>query len=232
MTSSKPDELQPNYKEAIEFLQKFHPSGPWVITAISPNKNGIETASFAAADHEACRPWMQDHGDNKRRNLYFTVNTVTRMLDSKPTREHIAAMAWLHVDLDPEAPPKDADRAEIEVHYTAERERILALLRNPPGGIPAPTLITFSGGGYQGFWRLEKPVMLDGTPEAYEQAKLWNKQLEIVLGGDNCHNVDRIMRVPWSINRPDARKRKKGRKEALATVVEWSDAEYPIEDFT
>ena len=223
---------QPDYTVAIDFLQRWNPQGPWIITAIDPNKKGIDTASFAAADHEACREWMEKQGSRQKRNLYFTVNAVTRMMEIKPSREHIAGMTWLHVDLDPEAPPKGADRSEIEAHYAAERERILDLLRNPPGGTPAPTCITFSGGGYQGFWKLERPVLLDGTPEQYEEAKRWNKQLEIVLGGDNCHNVDRIMRVPGSINRPDKRKRGKGRVEARADVAEWSDATYTLDQFT
>lgn len=212
----------PNYQEAIDFLKKWNPNGPWVITAIDPNKKGIDTGSFVAADPETCRLWLQDQGSNKRRNLYFTVNTVTRLLDSKPTRANIASMAWLHVDLDPRA-GEDLD---------AERARILALLRNPPAPIPPPTVIVFSGGGYQGFWRLKIPLLLDGTAEQFEDAKRYNKQLELVLGGDNCHNVDRIMRVPGTINRPDPKKYKKGRREARAAVVEWSDASYDLGQFT
>ena len=221
---------QPEYSEAIKFLQRWNPQGPWIITAIAPLKSGIETASFAAADHVACREWMDEQGSRLKRNLYFTVNAVTRMIDTKPSREHIAGMTWLHVDLDPEAPP---DGADPDAHYAAQQARFLALLREPPDGIPAPTLITFSGGGYQAYWKLSRPVLLDGTEEMYEDAKLYNKRLEQLLGGDHCHNVDRIMRVPGSINRPDARKRKKGRREALAEIVEWSDPErvYDLSEF-
>lgn len=215
-------DIQPDYAEAVEFFQRWNPQGPWIITAIAPNKKGIDTAAFAAGDPETCRLWMQDQGDNKRRNIYFTVNAVTRMLDTKPSREHIAALTWLHVDLDPRA---GEDIAE-------EQKRILALLKDPPAPIPLPTCITFSGGGYQGFWKLEKPILLDGSAEMYEEVKRYNKQIEIVLGGDNCHNVDRIMRVVGTVNRPDARKRKKGRKEAQAKLIEWSDVSYPIEAFT
>jgi len=131
----------PDYDQAIEFLKRFDPQGPWVITAIDPNKRGIETQSFAVADADTAKLWLEDQGTKQRRNLYFTVNRVTRMLDTKPKREHIAALEWLHVDLDPRA-GEDLDE---------EQTRILALLRNPPGGIPVPTVITFSGGGYQGF---------------------------------------------------------------------------------
>ena len=51
-------------------------------------------------------------------------------------------------------------------------DRILTLLRDPSHlGVPKPTCIIFSGGGYQAFWQLKIPQMLDGTPEAYEDAK-------------------------------------------------------------
>lgn len=211
-----------SYQEAIQFLRDWNPNGPWVITAIDPNKKGIETATFPAADPKACELWMEQQGDKKHRNIYFTVNPVARMLDSKPTRADIVAMSWIHVDLDP--------RAGEDIKE--EQERILKLLRKPPGNIPPPTCITFSGGGYQGFWRLEKPILLNGSPESFEEAKRYNKQIELELGGDNCHNVDRIMRVPGSINRPDARKRKKGRVEARARVIDFGDQVYSIDQFT
>lgn len=211
-----------SYTESIEFLKKWNPEGPWVITAIDPNKRGIETASFAAAEDKACELWMEQQGEKKKRNIYFTVNPVTRMLDKKPTREDIAALAWIHVDLDPRA---GEDIGE-------EQKRILSLLKDPPGSVPPPTCITFSGGGYQGFWRLQEPLLLNGSPESYEEAKRFNKQIELELGGDNCHNVDRIMRVPGTINRPDARKRKKGRREARSRVIEWSKGSCPLAKFT
>ena len=46
---------EPKYDASIEFLQKWNPAGPWVLTAIDPNKKGIETVTFPALDPEACR---------------------------------------------------------------------------------------------------------------------------------------------------------------------------------
>lgn len=66
---------------------------------------------------------------------------------------------------------------------------------------------------------------------AAEEAKLYNVQLERDLGGDNCHNVDRILRLPFTWNVPDARKIKKGRERALSSVLWWEDRKYPITTF-
>lgn len=214
-------QVLPDYTKSIEFLQRWNPIGPWVLTAIDPDKKAIDTESFTRDDLTSLRIWLEDHG--RRRNIYFTVNPVTRAIRTKPMREHISALAWLHVDLDPRA------GEDLE----AERRRILGLLQDPSAkGLPNPSVITFSGGGYQGFWRLRMPQLLDGTEAMYEEAKLWNKQIELLLGGDNCHNVDRIMRLPGTVNRPDKRKRAKGRSEVLAEVVLWSDEAHDIKLFT
>lgn len=219
--------VRSDYPKSLAFLKRWNPQGPWVLTAIIPDppKSGPKTFTdtFTAAEEPRILAWLKDQGDQKHHNIYFTVNPTSRAIQVKPSREHIAALSWLHVDLDPRV-GEDID---------AEQRRILALLKDPSAkGLPPPTLITFSGGGYQGFWRLKLPVLLDGTEAAYEEAKRWNKQIELLLGGDNCHNVDRIMRLPGTVNWPNKKKREKGRVPALAELIEWGDATYEIKQFT
>ena len=230
MSAPQPDDvpLRPRPEEAIEFLKKFRGEGPWVLTALRPDrKKGAkneETVTIPATDPDAVTAFIEEWNRREHWNVYFTVNSCGgREMTTKPKREHIAAMEWLHVDVDPRA-GEDLDE---------EQTRILALLRNPPEGVPAPTCITFSGGGYQGFWKLKDRKLLDATADTWEDAKLYNKRLEQILDGDKCHNVDRIMRVPGSINWPDERKRKKGRVPALAAVMAWSDPEhaYDLDEF-
>lgn len=212
--------VQPDYAQSLEFLRRWSPDGPWVLTSINPkNKAQITTRTFSAEDVPKLTSWLEQHGED--RNVYFTVNPVKRPMSNKPMREDIASMAWLHVDIDPR------EREELD----EEQDRILSLLKEPPGDLPPPTCVVFSGGGYQGFWRLEDPFQIDGQEALYEEATLWNKQLELLFTADSCHNVDRIMRLPGTINRPDAKKRKKGRREALARLVDWADHTYPLEKF-
>jgi hypothetical protein len=140
--------VEPNTRAALDFLQQWRASGPWVLTAIVVERGPTETRTFT--EEEAARAWLDRH--NGERNIYFHVNPTTHHLDKKASVEDVAALAWLHVDIDPR-PREDLD---------AERERALALLREPPGDVPPPTVIIFSGGGYQGFWALQEPFVIDG----------------------------------------------------------------------
>ncbi len=178
----------------------------------------IETRSFT--ERQPCGKWVEEH--NGERNIYFHVNPTTRPLEKKADREDIAALGWLHVDIDPRP------REDIQ----EERARALGLLTdNLPEGVPPPTVVVFSGGGYQGFWKLSEPFPIDGDLERAEEAKLWNMQLELLFGADNCHNVDRIMRLPGTINVPDKKKIEKGRTRMLAELISFSDISYPLSDF-
>ena len=212
--------MKPDTPQALEFLRRFHNSAPWALTAISTDKKVIETMTFMPGERDAAEGWIEKH--NGKLNLYFHVNPVRSLVKKKAVREDIASLSWLHVDIDP--------RPGEEI--PEEQERALRLLTDKlPKDVPPPTVIIFSGGGYQGFWKLVEPLELDGTEEEFERAKLWNKQLEILFGGDNCHNIDRIMRLPGTINIPDAKKAKKGRTKALAKVVEFNDNEYLLDAF-
>lgn len=218
--------VQPRYDDSISFLRRWAPGGPWVLTAIEIEPRPGEkqprthTRTFTASEEVALRAWLTERGATD--NIYFAVNPLLRPVAKKAEREDVAALAWLHTDIDPRA---DEDIA-------TEQQRALRLLQSPPGAVPPPTGIVFSGGGYQGFWKLREPVPINGEEVRYQDAKLYNLQLEVLFGADHCHNVDRIMRLPGTVNRPTAKKRAKGRKEALAEVVEWhEDRVYDIGQF-
>lgn len=212
----------PEYPSSLAFLRNWRPDGPWTLVAIDPNRKGITAKTFTKLEETELLDWVANQG--KSRNVYFCVNPLTRSMTKKPERQDVENLSWLHVDVDPR-PGEDLAK---------ERERILALFTTSlPKGVPPPTYVVFSGGGYQGFWRLKQPVPIDGKPALYEDAKLYNLQLELLFQADSCHNVDRIMRLPGTLNRPDEKKRKKGRTEALAEVVSYVPGHvYDIAQFT
>lgn len=215
-------DLKYDTSASLKFLERLYPEGPWVLTSIETDRKGITTATFGPESRDKAWAWVE--GFNGRRNIYFSVNPPTRELAKKAEREDIREVAYLHVDIDPRA-GEDID---------SEQTRSLGLLTTAlPRGVPAPTAVVFSGGGYQGFWKLEEPIPINGDLAAAEDAKRYNQQLELLFGADNCHNIDRIMRLPGTINVPDAKKRRKGRVEALAAVVEFhEDRVYGLSAFT
>ncbi len=190
---------------SVEFLKAFHPEGPWVLTAIQVDRKGIETKSFLPKESSQATKWIKKH--NNKANLYFSVNLPAGKLTKKAVREDIALVGWLHVDID----------AQVNEKLSEELIRIERVLTKDCPTLP-PTVIIFSGGGYQAFWKLSEPVELHGDLTVAEDLALYNKQLEIILGGDNCHNIDRIMRLPGTMNLPNAKKVERGRVPVEATV--------------
>jgi hypothetical protein len=197
------------------FLRWAHPEGPWVLTAIPVEGGKTTTATFF--DMSAARGWIEERSG--KQNVYWTVNRVRGAMDIKPKKEHIEEAVMLHVDLDPR---KGEDVAK-------EQARILKLLEDFS---PSPSAIIYSGGGYQGFWKLDEALYIGGDANRIMDLEAYNRQLGIVLNGDSTFNIDRIMRLPGTINLPDEKKRKKGRVEAVATIVELSEVTYPLGDFT
>lgn len=206
----------PKTDEAISFLCRWCKEGPWVLTAISPVQEGIITRTFLKEQLPEMQAWIEEH--NGKRNLYFTINRTNKNFTSKPKRTDITAITALHLDVDP----------RVGEDIPSERIRILNSLKTFK---PHPSIITDSGTGFQCFWLLETPILLDGTEATAIDAESYCVQLELLLGGDRCSNCDRVMRIPGTINIPNEVKKKKGRIPALASVIEWNDNYYALSDF-
>jgi hypothetical protein len=213
----------PDSAAAVAFLKQVYPEGPWCVTALDPETNRApETRTFYPITEASLLAWLTAY--NGSRNLYWHVNPVRKAQTKKASREDIEAVCYLHVDVDPGAGQD----------LITEREKILDLLtdRRPPR-VPEPTIVLSSGGGYQAFWKLQDPIALAGNLARADDAARYNQQLEVLFGADNCHNIDRLMRLPGTINLPDERKRKKGRKPARAELLYLKpDNVYPLCAFT
>ena len=214
--------LRPDPEQIRQHLLAFAPEGPWHLVAIDPEKREkLKGEMFDSV--EAAIEWAV--AKNERfRNVYFTHNRLLRQVRTKPSRKDIASMDFLHADIDPRAG-----------HDLAEEQARIGKLFGSCN--PRPTIATFSGGGFQAFWRLNEPVDILGEEPRWDEAALYNRQLQINLGGtedgvDNTQNVDRIMRVAGTINWPDHEKRTtKGRAPAMAELL-WTDGpSYSIDQF-
>jgi primase-like protein len=211
-------------EEAINFLRRFHPTSLWALTSFGPASGQIGPAdTFALADEVAARRFLDKVQGNH--NVYFTVNCVRDKLSKKASKRDIVEVPWLHVDADLNKTINWSNTDGVE----AEKARVLAKLRSYA---PAPTVIVWSGGGYQAFWRLSEIIVVNGDPALMQSSERRMQRIEKALGADPCHNVDRIMRLPGTLNVLGPTKIRAGRKPALAEVIEFHDDRiYDIEDF-
>lgn len=219
--------------QRTSFLRAFHPAGPWVLSAIHPEPpKQIETRTFMPDEADDAETWIERH--NVDRNIYFSVNLPNRRLSKKASKTDIHSVPWLHVDIDARA----LNPSELEIegraaqHLAQEIDRIRLLVTERCPTLP-PTVIIFSGGGYQVFWKLEKPIETGGRLEAAEEVARYNRQLLNILDGDtSAPNADRIMRLPGTTNWPDEKKRKRGRVVAQAEVYSFDPTRvYPLSRF-
>jgi hypothetical protein len=205
-----------------EFLNTIHPDSTWVLTAITADGE-VTTESFLPSEPDRVDTWLDL---NSGCNIYYSLNpTRFRKVTKKLNKEGIRGVAFLHVDIDPE---KDENLNEAQ-------ERIEKLLANPPEGIVPPTIVVFSGGGYQAMWKLTEEFSLGDEPDAglTQDIEKYNRRLEEIFKADSCHNVDRIMRLPGTVNHPNAKKVARGQKPTLAKVVKYDEtAIYPLAIFS
>ncbi|HXR25596.1 MAG TPA: hypothetical protein VN742_09570 [Candidatus Binataceae bacterium] len=211
---------------AIDFLTSL--PGPLAdLTAIHPTSGKIIGHSFDKANRAECEDWITA-ATARGYGVYFNVNG----LDIKLTKERpkaktsdVTVCNAFHVDADVS---KDIAPAE----FAAAKAELLRSIR---GMNRPPTIIIDSGNGFGLFWMLRKPVKV--TDANRDQLTGINIALRDSVPGaaDACQNLDRVMRVPYTTNFPNATKIKRGRVEVQTDLItpEWADmgAFYSVEDF-
>jgi putative DNA primase/helicase len=212
------------YAQSINFLQKLRPDGPWLLIAIDPDSRAIaaETVRSLEAAEAFVRKW-----DGKR-NLYYSVNPTWTMLDKKAAKTDIAAIEYMLGDLD----PADGETSE------AAKARYLKALEHFD---PKPTALIDSGNGLQPLWRLQEHIAL-GELEAgkftrADQDTIADIEVRIAAimlrldAKPGTQNIDRILRLPGTINLPNEKKRKEGRTRCPTKLLWFDDTSYPLDAF-
>lgn len=209
-------------RKAVAFLRWFNGDENRVIQTIHPETKAIRAHTTLPNQDEK----LFEHIERSQavESLYFQVNPLKEPINGirKANKTDVREVRWLQVDKDPQ-PRRD---------FNEERVRILKSLENYH---IKPNLIIDSGGGYQAFWKLETPIILEERTDGQEpwaEAEAYSQQLALELTADPCFNCDRIMRLPFTTNMPDAKKRAKGRVPALASVVYRDEGSYPLSVFT
>ena len=205
--------LTPDPSKAIEFLRRLKPEGPWALTAIKPDG---PTTTRVLNNDEQVQAFVREQ--NKTKNVYYSVNTPKPTITKKANKKEIISVDFLHVDVDP-------DKDETSEAFI---ERFLPVIQAYE---PHPTAIVLSGNGINALWRLAEPVELNG-PASYTALEDRNLALAEVFGADpSTRDISRILRVPGTVNYPNAAKLKRGRQVGLAELFEFNELAYTLSDF-
>lgn len=208
-----------NLDEAVDFLDLWYGDAPRQLVSIVPD-GAINSKCLWPQNPAELRDWLRK-AVASHRNVYFHVNQPGWALDKRAEKKDIRSVRAFHVDIDPrlDETPEDC------------KERALKALSSYD---PAPSVVIDSGNGLQGFWMLEEPITLDGSQEAWEKAEAYNLAIQKAFDADSCFNIDRIMRLPGTINNPNKKKQAKGRVPVPACIVpeltNW--AVHPLSAFT
>jgi hypothetical protein len=217
-----------SWDEAVDFLEQLRPGGPWVLSAIVPD-GPIETVTALAASD--VRAFLGHH--NGKRNIYFSVNPTRNALSRKAAKTAIAAIEYMLADCDPN--PGETS-AEAKARYRAQLETFE----------PRPTFVIDSGNGIQLLWRLAAPIVLGKpvpgqagrlsySPEDQATIDKAEARSAAVMGQLNAkagtQNIDRILRLPGTINLPNAKKKREGRVVCPSKLIDFQEVSHPLDAF-
>jgi hypothetical protein len=127
--------------------------------------------------------------DAQHWNVYFspTPATVRRDMFHAIHLEDVAALNCFFCDFDPNG--FDGGKPAILEHIE----------RKWRGGLPWPSVLVDSGGGYHAYWIFERPHIV--TPNNLAAAKEWQARWVVLWGGDSgAKDIRHILRVPGTHN--------------------------------
>jgi Protein of unknown function (DUF3987) len=118
----------------------------------------------------------------------------------------------------------DVDPMDEAFPFTDERARLhgLAELLTNDTEMP-PSVVIDSGNGIQLLWVIAREPL---TPEAVERVEAENRAVEAALGAIGTHNIDRLLRLPGTVNFPNQKKRKRGRGACQARLLHSASVTY------
>lgn len=166
------------------------------VAAIEPD-GAIKGRYFGENVDDAVRLAVKKNRDGS--NIYWTANRCGPDTAHKPSKCHIVSARSAHVDIDP---PKDGSPFDKA-----------AVIRAAEAFDIRPTTIIDSGNGLQLLYRLE-----DDDPDL-DRVEAINRAIAQHFAGDSCHNIERLLRVPGTVNYPNEAKRKRGCVPVMSQLV-------------
>ena len=176
------------------------------LVAIHPSTGAIAARSFAHGDGNALGEWITGYQQNGR-NIYFQPNETRPDCTRKPGKSDMVAAVCRFADCDPD-----------DTHFSLaeERDRLHRLADALIASEFPPTVIIDSGNGLQPIWAVEREPL---TPEVTTRVETETAALERTLGAGGTHNIDRLLRLPGTVNFPNKVKLEKGRSVTRSRLL-------------
>ena len=187
------------------------PANPITLTGIKPDaKEQPITATFKKSmiGRAKAIEWAAAQ-QSAGRNLYFQDCSVASV-NKRPVKSDATMIYTAHVDIDVQG------KLDAEGFAKAKAE----ILDKLDAYNPKPTDVIDTGNGWQAYWYLIEP--LPATPENIARIEAVSKRIAFDLGGDACHDVAHLMRLPATTNFPKKSKRDLGRVKCVSRI-EWEN---------
>ncbi|MGO7439605.1 DUF5906 domain-containing protein [Rhizobium ruizarguesonis] len=181
------------------FLRDYLAPSQIHLCAITPDgdpKSAV-TGRFFGTDWHGAGLWARTESAAMR-NVYYSAPMVRPELNKKASKNDTVRIRFAHVDIDP---PKD--------NPAWDKQAALADLI----ARGAPSVIISSGSGWQALWWLTESTDI----ATIEQI---NRGICDRFDADHCWNVDRLLRLPGTINYPDKKKQALGRVSVMASLAQ------------
>jgi hypothetical protein len=176
------------------------------LIGIIPDGN-TTTCTFERGDLDATNSWIAEHQQDGR-NIYFQPNETRPGCNNKPAKVDMMAALCRFGGIDP---------LDNQFPLADERERLAQLtayLVADPDFPPAAVID--SGNGMQPLWAVAREVL---SQKAIARIESETRAIENALGAGGTHNIDRLLRVPGTLNFPNHKKRDLNRGVSRARLI-------------
>ena len=182
------------------------------IRSIAPDTGTVRQAFCSSRDTaiEAVARW------SGVANVYVGTCPRTRRKGSRRVVSTVPA-AWADVDF------CDIDSSDRDAALRTAMARVERFDHRP-------TILVHSGNGLQCWWLFDPPVRITESLPA-ERLEAINRGLAKALGGDAVHDIARVLRVPGTMNLPNAKKRARGCVPVMARLLYADGPTYAPETF-
>ena len=198
----------PDLSECAHFLRFWmETTGTSHITLVGIIPDGDATARTFALGDDATVAWIAAR-QQVGCGIYFQPNETKPGFAKKPAKTDMVTGLCRFADIDP---------VDDQFPYADEQLR-LARLAEFLAADPdfAPTVVIHSGNGIQPLWAVRREAL---TPEVIARIEAETKTIETHLGAGGTHNIDRLLRLPGTINYPNRKKLGRGRGVSRARLI-------------